>query len=122
MATRQRTRSPRKTASTQTTSGEQLSDDSTQRRVDESQVLRSSFDTAAFDEDASPKTKGSDAPQATFVGEQLIYKERYERIAQAAYHRAEKRGFAPGYELDDWLAAEQEVDTLLSSDRNRNAQ
>jgi len=122
MATRQRTRSPRKTASTQTTSGEQLSDDSTQRRVDESQVLRSSFDTAAFDEDVSPKTEGADAPQVTFVGEQLIYKDRYERIAQAAYHRAEKRGFAPGYELDDWLAAEQEVDTLLSADRNRNAQ
>lgn len=30
-------------------------------------------------------------------------------IAQAAYFRAEKRGFTPGCELDDWLAAEAEV-------------
>jgi hypothetical protein len=121
MATRQRTRTPPKTGSTQTTSGGQLSDDSTQRRVEESQVLRSSFDTASIDEDAPAKTDAADAPQATFVGEQLIYKERYERIAETAYLRAEKRGFAPGYELDDWLAAEQEVDALLSSDRARGA-
>jgi Protein of unknown function (DUF2934) len=30
-------------------------------------------------------------------------------IALAAYFIAEKRGFAPGRELDDWLAAEAEV-------------
>lgn len=27
-------------------------------------------------------------------------------IAEAAYYRAEHRGFAPGHELDDWLQAE----------------
>ena len=37
-------------------------------------------------------------------------------IAEAAYLRAEKRGFAPGYENEDWLAAEAEVDRLLSAD------
>lgn len=31
-----------------------------------------------------------------------------ERVATAAYYRAEKRGFAPGAELDDWLEAERE--------------
>ena len=35
--------------------------------------------------------------------------ERRVRIADAAYFRAEKRGFEPGHELDDWLAAEVEV-------------
>jgi hypothetical protein len=30
-------------------------------------------------------------------------------IATAAYYRAEARGFAPGRELDDWLAAEAQV-------------
>lgn len=30
-------------------------------------------------------------------------------IAEAAYYRAEQRGFAPGRELDDWVAAEAEV-------------
>ena len=34
-------------------------------------------------------------------------------IAEAAYYRAEKRGFAPGHETEDWLAAEAEVDALL---------
>jgi hypothetical protein len=36
-------------------------------------------------------------------------------IAEAAYLRAEQRGFASGYELEDWLLAECEVDALLSA-------
>ena len=31
------------------------------------------------------------------------------RIREAAYFKALSRGFTPGYELDDWLAAEKEV-------------
>lgn len=31
-------------------------------------------------------------------------------IAEAAYYRAERRGFAPGQELDDWVAAEAEIE------------
>jgi hypothetical protein len=34
-------------------------------------------------------------------------------IAEAAYFRAERRGFAPGHETQDWLAAEAEVDSKL---------
>jgi hypothetical protein len=34
--------------------------------------------------------------------------ERHRRIAERAYRRAERRGFAPGQELNDWLAAEAE--------------
>jgi hypothetical protein len=36
--------------------------------------------------------------------------EREHRIRQAAYRRAEARGFVPGGELDDWIAAEREED------------
>lgn len=36
-------------------------------------------------------------------------------IAEAAFLRAERRGFAPGSEEDDWLSAEKEVDALLSA-------
>ena len=36
--------------------------------------------------------------------------DRQRAIAVAAYFRAERRGFAPGGELADWLAAEREVD------------
>lgn len=39
---------------------------------------------------------------------------RQSRIAQAAYFRAERRGFAPGHELADWLAAEADIDAELS--------
>ncbi|HEY8507133.1 MAG TPA: DUF2934 domain-containing protein [Steroidobacteraceae bacterium] len=38
--------------------------------------------------------------------------------SHAAYFRAERRGFAPGHELDDWLAAEREIDQLITSDGN----
>lgn len=34
---------------------------------------------------------------------------RHEEIARVAYYMAEARGFAPGRELDDWLAAEQQI-------------
>jgi hypothetical protein len=33
---------------------------------------------------------------------------RHQWIAVAAYFKAEKRGFVPGHELDDWLEAESE--------------
>jgi DUF2934 family protein len=34
-------------------------------------------------------------------------------IAEIAYFTAERRGFTPGFELDDWLEAEQEVESSL---------
>ena len=34
--------------------------------------------------------------------------------AERAYFMAERRGFAPGHELEDWLAAEREVAALLA--------
>jgi hypothetical protein len=40
---------------------------------------------------------------------------REARIAEAAYWRAERRGFGAGQELDDWLAAEKEVDGDLAT-------
>ena len=36
-------------------------------------------------------------------------------IEEAAYFIAEHRRFAEGFELDDWLAAEAEVDQKLAS-------
>ncbi|MBL6750749.1 MAG: DUF2934 domain-containing protein [Nevskia sp.] len=35
-------------------------------------------------------------------------------VARAAYFRAEKRGFAPGGEWQDWFEAEVEVELFLS--------
>jgi hypothetical protein len=36
--------------------------------------------------------------------------DRRRRIAEAAYYRAEQRGFAPGGEEGDWIEAEKEID------------
>jgi hypothetical protein len=36
-------------------------------------------------------------------------------IAEAAYYRAEKRGFEAGHEVDDWLAAEREIAALAEA-------
>ena len=46
---------------------------------------------------------------------------REERIAAAAYRRAEARDFAPGLELDDWLTAEREIDEQIASDQLRSS-
>ncbi len=40
-------------------------------------------------------------------------------VSEAAYFRAERRGFAPGHELEDWLAAEAEVQERLSSEAGK---
>ena len=40
---------------------------------------------------------------------------RQELIAQAAYFRAQRRGFVPGHEEEDWYAAETEIDTALNA-------
>jgi hypothetical protein len=118
MATRQRSRAPRKSSSDPTTPGEQVSGTATEQRTQDSEVLRASFDTTPFEASDSTASDEADTPKVTFVGEQLIYKDRSALIAEAAYLRAERRGFWPGYELDDWLAAEKEVDALLSPDGN----
>ncbi len=41
--------------------------------------------------------------------------ERRGMIALSAYLRAERRGFSPDGQAEDWLAAEKEVDALLNS-------
>lgn len=42
--------------------------------------------------------------------------ERRSMIAKAAYFIAQRRGFDGGLELEDWLAAEAEVNARLASD------
>ena len=35
-------------------------------------------------------------------------------IAEAAYFRSAHRGFEPGHDMEDWLAAEAEIDGALA--------
>jgi hypothetical protein len=43
--------------------------------------------------------------------------ERHAMISLEAYLRSERRGFEPGYEIEDWVAAEAEVDARLAHAR-----
>ena len=56
----------------------------------------------------------SATPFTSFVGPER----RAALIAEAAYFRAEKRGFEPGHDTEDWLAAEAEVDAHLLGSSN----
>ena len=40
--------------------------------------------------------------------------EKHQLIATAAYFRAERRNFIPGFELQDWLEAEAEIEMRLA--------
>ena len=54
-----------------------------------------------------PAKKSAVAPVAS-----VELQNREQIIAEAAYFRSEQRNFAAGRELDDWLAAELEIDSL----------
>lgn len=51
------------------------------------------------------------------TGSDQSLEQRCHMIAEAAYYKALGRDLAPGQELDDWLAAEKEVDAVLLSNR-----
>ncbi|MGH8297658.1 MAG: DUF2934 domain-containing protein [Steroidobacteraceae bacterium] len=59
------------------------------------------------------------ATSAAASGVSVSESARRAMIEQSAYLRAERRGFAPGDEVEDWLAAETEVDALLKAGRGR---
>ena len=63
---------------------------------------------------AKAATARAKAGKQTEAPRNVTPEQRLQMIAEAAYFRAEARGFAPGHETEDWLAAEAEVDRLLS--------
>ena len=62
---------------------------------------------------ASTPTGGETLPDRAAAAATCEIDSRRELIARAAYLRAERRGFEPGHELDDWCAAEREIDDQL---------
>jgi len=59
-------------------------------------------------------TRRSPAKAAPAMGG-VTPEQRYRMICDAAYFRAERRGFVGGNALQDWLDAESEIDELLRS-------
>lgn len=60
-----------------------------------------------------PVSEQREAPLQSELRTPPTHEELQTMIAEAAYYRAQRRGFAPGYELKDWLEAEAEVMTKL---------
>lgn len=46
----------------------------------------------------------------------ITHEQRWQMIAESAYLRAEARGFSIGGDIEDWLAAEQEINDMLEKD------
>ena len=59
--------------------------------------------------------KTTDATGPISASTTVSNEERHQLISRAAYLRAEQRNFAPGCELEDWLIAEAEIDSLTGN-------
>jgi hypothetical protein len=57
--------------------------------------------------------RAPDQPFVEGVGDMIDPNLRHRMISEAAYMLYARRGYEAGYDLDDWLQAEAEVDHLL---------
>lgn len=67
---------------------------------------------------SGPKSRSSAQPLdqsfTAYSPLQAELEEYREMIAEAAYVKAEQRGFTGGHDLEDWLAAEREIADFLA--------
>jgi hypothetical protein len=56
-----------------------------------------------------PVSEQRATPMASNLRDEPTPEELRRLIAEAAYYRAQERGFEPGHELEDWIEAESEV-------------
>jgi hypothetical protein len=64
---------------------------------------------------AKPAAPAKAAARKTVPRAAPTQAQRDEMVRMAAYFRAEQRGFAPGNEWEDWLAAEAEISALVQT-------
>src|SRR5262249_11206380 len=53
------------------------------------------------------------------MGSDITAEQRRRMIAEAAYYRAQQRGFEGGDATEDWLAAEAEIERALAAEASR---
>jgi hypothetical protein len=75
-------------------------------------------DTAPVTDSTRRPVRPRNSSATTPAPAQLSPDLRHALIAENAYLRAERRGFAPGHETEDWLEAEAEVDALLKAEQS----
>ena len=65
---------------------------------------------------ASSPQKTPMSPSFSSTARAVVSPDALRRLfSEAEYYRAKQRGFAPGHELEDWIAAEAEVIRRLNS-------
>jgi hypothetical protein len=79
------------------------------QHVMQSQPVEQKSTAQSFSRDPSPFSR-----RPTLARDSSAYREL---VAIAAYYRAERRGFAPGGETQDWLEAEREVAARIDEAR-----
>lgn len=62
---------------------------------------------------SSMKNPSKGVSETASQSQQISSEERRRMISEAAYFRAMQRGFNGGDSLDDWLAAEREINRRL---------
>ncbi len=60
------------------------------------------------------KVKSAQKNSTPVLSQPISAEQRWDMIAEAAYLRANERGFNGGDPLSDWLAAEKRVDANLA--------
>lgn len=87
------------------------------KTVPAAKVARIDSDPAAVAvEKTGRMVKATQRPRASAIAEE----DMKQLIRQEAYFRSERRGFAAGFEWQDWFDAEQEVYRLLELDLARH--
>jgi hypothetical protein len=74
-----------------------------------SDVTSLAVTSAAPSPTVAPAYNSAASEGAAFIAPE----QRRAMIAEAAYYKAERRGFESGCALNDWFAAESEIDAML---------
>ena len=82
------------------------------KAVTKKKVVKKAAVKKAVSKKAAPK-KASVKKAAKSISYQL----RYQKIAEAAYLLAEEQNFKSDSELDNWLAAEAQIDKWIKSEK-----
>jgi hypothetical protein len=91
----------------------------TEKKPKATKSTKSTAKTSTKRKSTSPKSPGGKKPKAPII--EISNEQRLGMIAEAAYYKAQQRGFAGGNPVDDWLTAESEVDALLANNPDQQA-
>jgi hypothetical protein len=85
----------------------------TEKKLAARKTVAAKKKTAAAPAPSKARKKSPTAAKAAKPRHGIPPEERQRLIAQAAYLRAERRGFSGGSPEQDWLLAEAEIDAML---------